>query len=344
MRKSLNRIAAGVTALATVGSMFLSVAPVHAAPLTSLKDTVTREQISVTAVGHVLSATVPSISTGTVILFDYATAGFTTLSQNGATGSCASGTCTLTVSATDVRINCTAGPCSGAFTQTGSWTATNPGSAGSKTVSYAQVSGDPVSGTLSIPIVDSDQVTVTATVAPSITFDIDTAQTDTESAAPYSVALGTITTTDTRVSGTTDGINFIWLDLDTNATGGAVITVRNANGGNGLVSTAVGTDNINSADGTMADGTENYGICSVSEADGGGNLDDLAPYDGTCAADAENNVVGGLLTTPTPIYDTDGAAIVTARAQIAVNAAISTTTAAHNDYTDTLTFIATGTF
>ncbi len=344
MRKHLNRIAAGVTALATVGSMFLTVAPVHAAALTSTKDTLTREQISVATVGHVLVTTLPSVSTNTRIVFAYGTAGFASLAQNGAAGTCASGTCTLTVSATDVQITCTSGPCSGLFTQSGSWTATNPGTAGSKSIAYTQAAGDPVSGTFSIPIVDSDQVTVTATVAPSITFDIDTAQTDTESAAPYSVALGQITTTDTRVSGTTDGINFIWLDIDTNAGGGAVITVKNANGANGLVSTGTPADNINSADGTMADGTENYGICSVAETDGGGNLDDLAPYDGTCAANSETNVVGGLLSTPTPIYDTDGVAIVTGRAQISVNAAISTSTVAHNDYTDTLTFIATGTF
>jgi hypothetical protein len=229
--------------------------------------------------------------------------------------------------------------CSGTLTLSGG-TVTTPGTPGLYFITWTN--DDPGEG--GVAIVDDDQVTVTAQVAASITFDIDTAVTDTESAAPYSVPLGTITTSDTRVSGATDGVNSIWLDLDTNASAGAVITVKNANGANGLVSTSAPADNIDSAGGAMADGTENYGICSISEADTGGNLDDLSPYDGTCAADSETNVVGGLSTTPTDIYDTDGAAISGGRARISVNAAISGSTASHNDYADTLTFIATGTY
>jgi hypothetical protein len=229
--------------------------------------------------------------------------------------------------------------CSGVITLGGGMV-TNPVTPGFYIVSW--VNDDPGEG--GVAIVDDDQVTVTAQVNASITFDIDTAMTDSETSAPYSVALGAITTADTRVSGATDGVNSIWLDLDTNASAGAVVTVRNANGANGLVSTSNPADDIDSADGTMADGVENYGICSISESDTFGNLDDLAPFDGACSADAEDNVVGGLSTTPTPIYDTDGAPIIGGRARIGINGAISPSTPAHNDYTDILTFIATATF
>lgn len=217
------------------------------------------------------------------------------------------------------------------------------GAEGTSTLTLSGGFGD--SGVASMSIVDDDQVTVTATVNSAITFDIDTAQTDTGSDDPYSVALGTITTSDTRVSGTTDGINFIWVDLNSNASGGVVVTVANANGTNGLVSTSVPADNINSADGSVADGTEIYGLCIVATSAVTGALDDEGGYDSdTCSANNETNNVQALSTTGETIFDTNGAPIATGRGQIAVNASISGTTVAHADYTDTLTFTATGTF
>jgi hypothetical protein len=179
----------------------------------------------------------------------------------------------------------------------------------------------------------------------AISFDIDTALTDSDSNAPYSVALGAITTSDTRVSGSTDSINYIWFDVSSSASGGVVITVVNTNGSNGLVSTSVPADNINSADGSVADGTENYGLCIVAVSAVSGTLDDEGGYDGdTCAGDSETNNVQQLTSTGEILFDTNGAPITTGRAQISVNASISATTPAHDNYTDTLTFIATGTF
>lgn len=179
----------------------------------------------------------------------------------------------------------------------------------------------------------------------AISFDIDTALTDSDSSAPYSVGLGAITTSDTRVSGSTDSINYIWLDVSSSASGGVVITVVNTNGSNGLVSTSVPADTINSADGSVADGTENYGLCIVAASAVSGTLDDEGGYDGdTCAGNSETNNVQQLTSTGEILFDTNGASITTGRAQISVNASISSTTPAHDNYTDTLTFIATGTF
>lgn len=198
------------------------------------------------------------------------------------------------------------------------------------------------SGTITVDIINDDQVTITATVNQSITFDLDASVADGENDPAYSVALGTITTTDSRVSGTTDSINMIIAEGDTNATGGMTVTVRNANGANGLASTSVPADNIGSADGAIIDGTENYGICVITAGLSGFTID--TPYSGnTCATNSETNDVEGLTTTGENILTTT-APVSAAHAEIAVNAAIAGTTVAHSDYTDTLTFIATATF
>ncbi|MFA5791891.1 MAG: hypothetical protein WC884_02545 [Candidatus Paceibacterota bacterium] len=198
------------------------------------------------------------------------------------------------------------------------------------------------SGTITVDIIDDDQVTVSATVNQSITFDLDTSVADGETATPYSVALGTITTTDSRISGSTDSINMIIAEGDTNASGGMVVTVKNANGTNGLVSTSVPADNINSADGTIANGTENYGLCVITVGLSG--FARAVPYNtDTCATNSQTNGVQALTTTGESILSTT-APVSAAHAEIAVNAAISGVTVAHADYADTLTFIATATF
>ena len=196
------------------------------------------------------------------------------------------------------------------------------------------------SGTITVDIIDDDQVSITATVNQSITFDLDTATTDTNSDDPYSVALGTLTVGAVNRSDGT--INSIWMDINTNASGGAAITVTSANGA--LESTAVPADTIPSATATMAAGTANYGLCVAASTAASGSLDEVAPFDGATCVDGAVNTVGGVTTSPQSILDTNDAPIATGRAQVRVNAAISGVTKAHADYTDTLTFIATGTF
>ena len=182
-----------------------------------------------------------------------------------------------------------------------------------------------------------------AEVAQTITFDLDTSVADAETDPPYTVPLGTITTTDTRVSGTTDSINMIIIEGETNASGGMVVTVRNANGANGMISTSVPADNINSADGDMIDGIENYGLCVITAGLVGFSID--AAYTSTdCVTNSETNDIEALTTTGESILNSVGDPLVAGHAEISVNAAISNVTPAHSDYTDTLTFIATGTF
>ncbi|MEO5634998.1 MAG: hypothetical protein ABIS26_01040, partial [Candidatus Paceibacterota bacterium] len=177
----------------------------------------------------------------------------------------------------------------------------------------------------------------------SITFDLDTSVADGETATPYSVALGTITTTNSKVSGSTDSVNMIIAEGDTNASGGMVVTVRNANGANGLKSTSVPADDIGSADGTIANGTENYGLCVMTAGLVG--FARSSPYNsGACATNSETNAIQGLTSTGENILDSAAAPLSSGHAEISVNGAISGTTVAHSDYSDTLTFIATSTF
>jgi hypothetical protein len=201
------------------------------------------------------------------------------------------------------------------------------------------------SSQIAFAITDNDQVTVSAIVGSSITFDIDTdTSASTENGPTYSVALGTVTTSDTRVSGTTDGVNMIILEGDTSGAGGMVVTVKNANGSSGLVSTSTPADNINSADGAMNAGvTENYGLCVATSGLTG--FSRASPYNsGGCVLNTNTNDVQGLTTTGEDILNSGGAPVSGGHAEVVVNAAITTSTVAHNDYADTLTFIATGTF
>jgi hypothetical protein len=180
------------------------------------------------------------------------------------------------------------------------------------------------------------------TITPVLVFDIDTGVSDGETNAPYSVALGTLSTVDVKSSGTTDNINMIILEGLTNAPDGVSVTVKNANGANGLVSSSISGDNINSADGIMSSGTENYGLCVITSTLSG--FSKASPYNtGTCATNSNTNDIQGLTATGENIISASGV-LSSGHAEISVNAGISNTTPAHTDYADTLTFIATSTF
>lgn len=181
------------------------------------------------------------------------------------------------------------------------------------------------------------------TIVPVITFDLDTSVSDGETNTPYSVELGALTSIDIKSSGTTDNIKMIITEASTNAPNGIVVTVKNANGSNGLVSTSIPADNINSIDGVMSSGTENYGLCVITATLTG--FSRASPYNsGSCATNSNTNDVQGLTTTGESILNSTSAPVYNAHSEISVNAGISSVTSAHNDYTDTLTFIATGTF
>ncbi len=202
-------------------------------------------------------------------------------------------------------------------------------------------------GSGAVYIMDDDQVTVLSDVDPILHFDIDTSTnnaTTVETAAPYGVDFGTLDASETNVSGEA-GINYIMLDLDTNATHGAIITVRNANGTAGLVSASTPTDSIANAAAAMASGSENYGFCVQAAATelGEAIYADGDYSTGTCADQADGNDVEELTTADKLIFTVDGPTY-QSRTTMSGSASIDVLTEAHDDYQDVLTFIATSTF
>lgn len=355
MKRFFQKVLAKASIVALVFGSLAAVAPVHAASMTGLSDTLSRHKAS-TSSTHTVAGTVPASSwtNGETIVFDYGAVSFT-LGDETPSCTIGTGTCTsYTQSATDTLVaTCTAtNGCSGALS-IASWTATNP-SAGSVTVALAGDSS--VTGNIVLPILDDDQVTVTATVAQTMSFDLDVGTAvDTDSSATYTVALGTLSTS--AVSSSGDGsINMIGIDLDTNASGGAVVQVKNANGSNGLVSASVSGDNINTFTGTLSAAAEGYGICVNKVGATTGTLEtanfhqgttlsatDTAATSTTCTSSA-HKMPTALTTTFQDILNSHSGAIAVGRAEVFVKASISVTTAAHDDYSDTLTFRATATF
>ncbi len=200
------------------------------------------------------------------------------------------------------------------------------------------------SGTITVDIIDDDQVTISASVNQTLTFDID-AEADfgsDESSAPYTVELGTLSTGSVTHSDSSS-VKMIVLEAATNASGGLNVTVQNANGASGLVSTSTPADTIASSTGTMAAGTSNYGLC-VATAGLTGFIRAAGTYDAAaCALASATNPIRGLTTTPANIV-TSSSVLASGHAEVVVNAAISGSVPAHADYADTLTFIGTATF
>lgn len=183
---------------------------------------------------------------------------------------------------------------------------------------------------------------ICATVIPqTITFDIDTSTTDTNTNAPYSVDLGTLTTSQASNSDNST-INSIWMDIDTNASGGVVVSVVSQKGA--LKSNSNPGSVIPSSTSTMAPGNANYGLCVASVTQtSGGTLSKSSPFNGSPCTSGHVNSVGAVSTSPLNILSVSSG-LTGGRSEIRINAENSVTTPAHNDYTDTLTFIATGTF
>jgi hypothetical protein len=227
----------------------------------------------------------------------------------------------------------------------------NPSTAGSYTIGFSGTFGD--TGTIAVGIVDDDQVTVTASVDPSLTFNVGAQApaaatcTTAFSGNGGTVALGTLSTASVT-SSDVGGVNHICTRASTNATNGLTVTVKSLNGN--LKSTSVPADTIPSASGAMAAGTANYGLCASDTVTGltvttpaGAAPARQAPFNGSCAADTAAGTVGALTTSAQTVWSTADA-VANGFYTLVIKAAISGTIPAHNDYTDTLTFVATGTF
>lgn len=170
-----------------------------------------------------------------------------------------------------------------------------------------------------------------STVSPTLSFDLDISATDSESSAPYTLAIGSLST-----SSVTTASEKIWVDLETNAAGGAFVYIYSLS--TGLSSLKAGYT-ITSATTNLATAQEGYGlqVSSLNQSSGGPFLA-VNPYDGSL----EN--IGILDTTSRNILSSSGVPITAGRASIFVKAKASALTPSASDYTDTITIIASGTF
>lgn len=169
-----------------------------------------------------------------------------------------------------------------------------------------------------------------ATVAPSVTFDIDVAATNIETAPPYATSF-----TSLLAGIVTDAAEKIWIDIDTNADSGASVYLRSANAG--LTSTA-NSFTIASATADLSAASTGYGVQGASATQtSGGPLSITAPYNG-----AGQNV--GFLDTSLRQVFSAAAPITTGRGSFILKSKSAASTPAGNDYTDTLTIVVAGTF
>jgi hypothetical protein len=364
MKNKMMRVMSKLTATAMVASMFVTAMPVAAEEgFESISDTLSRQQVSETSVTHdvefVANKGNGAWVNGETITLDYHIGGTGFTIVDGALGDAtlSLGTASVAAASNVVTITCNAAECDGTVTLP-QFTATNPASAGSYEIvvgGTSEYGTDPLdTDSFIIPIVDDDQVTVTASIESTMTFDLDTtisdANGDHESSAPYTVDLGTLSAA--SVSSSDDsGINSIWVDLTHNATGGAIVTVTSANGS--LQSISQTGDEIVSTSGSYSAGDENYGLCIDESWDGGTNdlfLHTVAFGNSSTAGDntvgceaADHTDMGQLTTSAQTLLFSDGP-LYQGTALLRVKAGISDITPAHPDYADTLTFIATATF
>jgi len=170
-----------------------------------------------------------------------------------------------------------------------------------------------------------------STVNSSLSFDIDISSVDTETAAPYTLAIGNLS-----AGSVTTSTNKIWVDFSTNANNGGFLSISGTN--NGLQSTTV-SHTITSATADLTAQPTGYGARSntVSQSSGG-PMEALTPYDGT------SNNVGALSSSKQYIYDSSQAPVTGGRVSFELKAKASNTTPSANDYTDILTILATGSF
>ncbi len=170
-----------------------------------------------------------------------------------------------------------------------------------------------------------------ATVGATLTYDIDVASSDSESAPPYTVTMGTLTP-----GSVTTATSKIWIDLATNAENGAFVYAYDTL--SGLRSTNANYT-ITSLTTNLASVFEGYGlqVASVGQTSGGPLLA-VSPYNGAL----EN--VGAITTTSQTVFTSSNAPIIGGRGSMYLKAKSATTTPAAEDYADTITLIASGSF
>jgi len=273
-------------------------------------------------------------------------AGFEVLSAPTGGSSCLS-----RIAFTSSTITALKNLCTGDLFLTGA-TVQNPHDPGSYIINW--INDTP--GSAAVYIILDDQVSITASVEPSISFDVGAQSASVPCSGSFAgdggvVALGIIPL-DRVVSSDVNLVNHICTRLSTNAAHGAIVTVKSLHAALQSGSTpgdVIPSLTANGGDNAMHAGTANYGLC----ADGvsGIALTDPEsspvlrndPFHTACTDGVAAGNVGNVTTSAQAVWHVEHATS-NAYQNLEIKAAISGTTAAHSDYGDTLTFVATGTF
>lgn len=166
-----------------------------------------------------------------------------------------------------------------------------------------------------------------ATSAVTLTFDIDigtTAGVDTN--PPYNIDFGTLT-----LGSVNTATDKIWVDLSTNAEFGGYVYIYGLNTG---LRSANTNYTIGSASTNLTGAAEGYGVQAANDT----ALSPVGPFNGS------SDVVGVVDTTIREILNSGSSPVTGGRASITVKAKAQATTPASNDYSDTITLVASGTF
>ena len=272
----------------------------------------------------------------------------------GASPSCSSGANNVTVTTSQSGKSLTVTACTG-YTASGTGAPvalnvvtariTNPEVAGSYEIWLTGSYGD-LQSEFEVPILTDDQVSLTASVDTYINFNVTTSYGTDNALSLGEISFGSIASSNDSNrpdgSGGTLPVDNISLSLDTNATGGTLVQVMSASGG--LAST-VANYTLTSASETLAinqnsvSDTAGYGLQAQSVTPTRGTLTKQSPFAGS------SNTVGAVSGTFATIYSSPAdIGVVGASANVYVLAVPAKNTPAADDYIDTLTFRATGTF
>lgn len=171
-----------------------------------------------------------------------------------------------------------------------------------------------------------------ATASPQLTFDVDISPTDIKTDPPFNLNIGVLTQ-----NAVTTASDKIWLDLATNADGGASVYIKGLNGGLKSIAanTTIASAGVNLASGGVSQG---FGLQnnSVTQATGG-PMTSLSPFNGA----ADN--VGALTTAYQGLFSSAGP-LTGGRSSSVVKAKISDLTPAAKDYSETALLVAVPNF
>jgi hypothetical protein len=169
-----------------------------------------------------------------------------------------------------------------------------------------------------------------ATVAPSITFDIDVSAIDQKTSAPYNVTFASLYPGNVITSN-----EKIWVDVSTNAVSGAGVYVSSQYGG---LRSASKSYTIPSASADLSVASSGFGAQSTSATQvSGGPITVASPYNG-----AGQNV-GIMNPTVRQIY-VSAVPVTSGRLSFQLKAKSSNTTPSTNDYAEAITLTVAGLF